>query len=100
MDNGDSAMDDEANTNEIKMKCPDEQLPTLCGLHSNLTMQEIANVPINARQTLSWSDSAAVEAMKEAITSLAIIPSMRENAFQESVNFLVARLHNVTPDSE
>jgi len=82
------------------MKCPDEQLPTLCGLHSNLTMQEIANVPINARQTLSWSDSAAVEAMKEAITSLAIIPSMRENAFQESVNFLVARLHNVTPDSE
>jgi len=68
---------DDVNTTQINIKCPDE-LPALYVLNcSNEGMIQIANVPINARQILSWSESeqAVTEAMEKAISSLTIIPS-------------------------
>ena len=83
MDDDDIEMDDVANANEIKIKCPDE-LPALYFLHCNSNgMIKIANIPIKARQILCWSDSAAMEAMKKAISFLAITPTIRENVTQD-----------------
>mmetsp|Transcript_14618 Transcript_14618/g.21946 ORF Transcript_14618/g.21946 Transcript_14618/m.21946 type:complete len:507 (+) Transcript_14618:61-1581(+) len=91
---GDTTMDDDvvmddANTTQINIKCIDE-LPALYVLnYSNEGMIQISNVPINARQILSWSESedAVTEAMEKAISSLAIIPSsIQQNTrnFEES----------------